>query len=147
MVSATEAYHDFGQSVSVFELLGDLYTLPIAGGKAVPLTRGTGGPHIVLAGHLDTVPIADNVPSRRPGAEGQRFGADFVVIDPAGRPPEFFTSATSDLISSLYSSGSGSCHPGSDAGSKTHNASRLAGARFARRGSLPRPSRDAAGTT
>jgi hypothetical protein len=29
--------------------------------------------------------LADNVPSRRPGAEGQRFGADFVVIDPAGR--------------------------------------------------------------
>lgn len=29
--------------------------------------------------------LAENVPGRRPGAEGQRFGADFVVIDPSGR--------------------------------------------------------------
>ena len=37
------------------------------------------------------------------------------VIAPAGRPPEFLMSATSDLMSSLYSSQSGSGHAGSPA--------------------------------
>ena len=28
---------------------------------------------------------ADSIPCRREGADGQRFGADFVVLDPEGR--------------------------------------------------------------
>src|SRR5262249_31284369 len=88
--------------------------------RARPRTNSTNVPTGTPVGPRGTVPRSDSVyavPAMSRCTHGYPSANSFknsaAVIVPAGRPPEFLISATSDLINSLYSSQSGSGHPGS----------------------------------
>ena len=91
-------------------------------GQEIRLLDATGSevPTGTPVGPRGTVPRSDSVYAvpamsrwthEYPSANSRKNMAALIV--PAGRPPEFLMSATSDLISSLYSSHIGSAHPGS----------------------------------
>src|SRR3954464_5430077 len=88
--------------------------LPLTNSMKVPVGTPVGPLGIVTRSLSEyAVPAMSRCAQVYPSANSLRNMA--AVVAPAGRPPEFLMSATSDLISSLYSSHSGSGQPGSPA--------------------------------